>query len=306
VPEEWVGSVTTVFGDDELGLSRLPDGRLLRDAVDADPIGFLGPEHVARHGADPRLLVKLLDAGERLPVHVHPNGAFARKALGSRYGKTEAWIVIATAGPAATLHVGFREDVRAATLERWVRDQDSPAMLAALNPVDVRVGDAMFVPAGLPHAIGEGVLIIELQEPSDLSILLEWRGFAGGEDDASLGLGWARALRCVDLSGGDPNRLRGRRRERSNGVSRLLPADADRFFRADRVDSAARANLDRGFAILVLTEGAAVLDSEGSEPLSVRRGDTVLVPWGAGAWRLEGDAVAVACRPPATEAGGGR
>jgi mannose-6-phosphate isomerase len=88
VPEDWVGSTTTVFGEDELGLSRLPDGRFLRDAVAEDPVAFFGPEHAERRGADPALLVKLLDAGERLPVHVHPDGAFAREALRSPYGKT--------------------------------------------------------------------------------------------------------------------------------------------------------------------------------------------------------------------------
>jgi mannose-6-phosphate isomerase len=291
-PEDWVGSTTTVFGEAELGLSRLPDGRFLRDAVTADPQGFLGPDHVARRGADPQLLVKLLDAGERLAVHVHPDDAFARETLGVPYGKTEAWIVIATAGPAATMHVGFRDEVSAGTLEGWVRDQDTAAMLDALNALEVRSGDALFVPAGTPHAIGEGALIVELQEPSDLSILLEWRGFAS-EDEASLGLGWDAALRCVDRSGADPDRLRGHR----------LPADADRFFRAERVEGSPSAELDRGFAILILTEGAAQLHPEEGEPLRVGRGDTVLVPWDAGPCRLEGEAVAVACRPPASDAG---
>ena len=100
-PEDWVGSTTTVFGERELGLSPLADGRLLRDAVAADPARSSAR---ARRplGADPALLVKLLDAGERLPVHVHPDGAFARETLDSPYGKTEAWIVVDTAGPAAT------------------------------------------------------------------------------------------------------------------------------------------------------------------------------------------------------------
>jgi mannose-6-phosphate isomerase len=293
-PEEWVGSTTAVFGEQELGLSRLPDGQLLRDALAADPVGFLGPDHAGQSGADPRLLVKLLDAGERLPVHVHPDGAFARERLSSPYGKTEAWIVIATAGAAAAMHVGFREDVSAETLERWVRDQDAAAMLDALNVVEVREGDVLFVPAGTPHAIGDGVLIVELQEPSDLSILLEWRGFASGEDEASLGLGWDVALRCVNRSGTDPDRLRGRH----------LPAEADGFFRAERIEASPSAELDRGFAILVLTEGAAELHSEDGEPLRVGRGDTVLVPWSAGAWRLDGRAAAVACRPPVAAPGG--
>jgi mannose-6-phosphate isomerase len=285
-PEEWVGSTTTAFGEAELGLSRLPDGRLLREAVAADPVAYLGPEYASRGDADPQLLVKLLDAGERLPVHVHPDDTFAREMLGAPYGKTEAWIVIATAGPRATMHVGFREDVRAETLEGWVRDQDAAAMLAALNVVEVTEGDALFVPAGAPHAIGEGALIVELQEPSDLSILLEWEGFAD-EGEASLGLGWDVALSCVDRSATDPARLRGQR----------LPAEADRFFRFERVVGSTE--VDRGFAILIVTEGAAELFPAGGEPLPVGRGDTVLVPWDAGACRLEGEAVAVVCRPPA-------
>jgi mannose-6-phosphate isomerase len=293
-PEEWVGSATTVFGEDELGLSRLPDGQLLRDAMAADPVGYFGPNHAARHGADPRLLVKLLDAGERLPVHVHPDGAFARERLDSPYGKTEAWIVIATEAASATVRVGFREDVSAATLERWVGAQDITAMLDALNPVELRAGDVVFVPAGTPHAIEAGVLIVELQEPSDLSILLEWQGFAGGEGEASLGLGWEIALRCVDRSTTDPSRLRGPQ----------LPAEAAPFFRAGRIEAAGSTELDRGFAILVFTEGAAVLHSEDGEPLQVGRGDAVLVPWSAGDCRLEGDAAAVTCRPPSTDPGG--
>jgi mannose-6-phosphate isomerase len=304
-PEDWVGSTTTVFGETELGLSRLLDGRLLRDAVAADPPAFFGHDHAARRGADPQLLVKLLDAGERLPVHVHPDDAFAHETLGVPYGKTEAWIVVATAGPAATMHVGFREEVSAATLAGWVRDQDAAAMLDALNAFEVRSGDALFVPAGTPHAIGEGALIVELQEPSDLSILLEWRGFAD-EEEASLGLGWDVALRCVERSGVDPDRIRGRRREGSNGATRLLPAEADRFFLAELVEGSPSAELDRGFAILVFTEGAAELHSEDGEPLPVSRGDTVLVPWSAGVCRLQGEAVAMACRPPAADAGAPR
>jgi mannose-6-phosphate isomerase len=303
VPEDWVGSTTTVFGEDELGLSRLPDGRLLRDAAAADPIAFLGPDHAARRGADPALLVKLLDAGERLPVHVHPDDAFARSALRTPHGKTEAWIVIATTKPDASVAAGFREDVAPETLERWVREQDHDALLGALNPMPVEPGDAIFVPAGTAHAIGDGVLIVELQQPSDLSVLLEWDGFGiADEREASLGLGWDLALECVELRARDADVLRGRAGTESpsdGGVTPLLPPAADPFFRAERIAPTPIAALERGFAILVVIEGAGSLLAEVGDPLPVRRGDTVLVPWGAGACHLEGEVVAIACRPPA-------
>ncbi len=302
VPEDWVGSTTTVFGDDELGLSRLPDGTLLRDAAAADPVAFLGPHHAARRGPDPALLVKLLDAGERLPVHVHPDDAFARRTLRTRYGKTEAWIVIATTKADAGVAAGFREDVAPETLERWVREQDHDAMLGALNPLPVKPGDAIFVPAGTPHAIGDGVLIVELQQPTDLSVLLEWDGFGiEDEDEATLGLGWDVALGCVDLAACDPAPLRGPDPTRNGPVTRLLPPAADAFFRAERLAPAPIAALERGFAILVVTEGAGALLAEGGEPLPVRRGDTVLVPWAAGQCHLEGEVEAIACRPPDEE-----
>jgi mannose-6-phosphate isomerase len=303
VPEDWVGSTTTVFGEEELGLSRLPSGELLRDEIAADPAGFLGADHAARRGPDPALLVKLLDAGERLPVHVHPDGAFAHAKLGVPYGKTEAWIVVEATAPDTIVHVGFREDVSPETLERWVEEQDGPALLDALNPCPVRPWDTLFVPAGVPHAIGEGLLIVELQEPTDLSVLLEWDGF--GIDDpheASLGLGWETALDCVDRSAHDPEVLRGPRPE--GLVARLLPREADPFFRAEWVAPAPEAELEPGFAILVVLEGGGMLEPEDGGPLELRRGEAILLPHGAGRCRVSGEVILIACRPPAPPANG--
>jgi mannose-6-phosphate isomerase len=295
VPEEWIASTTTVFGEDELGLSRLADGQLLRDVIAADPEAWLGPDHVARFGADPALLVKLLDAGERLPVHSHPDGPFAREHLGTKFGKTEAWIVVA-AQPGARLHLGFREPVTEDGLRDFVAEQDSEAMLAALNPIDVDAGDAVFVPAGVPHAIGEGLLIVELQEPSDMSVLVEWKGFAADEDEATLGMGWDTALQSVDRDAIDVSKLRGQRRD--GAVAELLPSDASGFFTAQRVAPAGgTARLEPGFAVAVVLDGSGRIGDH-----DVQRGDALLVPHAAGAVSAEGELTAIVCRPPQVEA----
>jgi mannose-6-phosphate isomerase len=292
VPEEWIGSTTTVFGEAELGLSRLADGELLRDVIAADPEHWLGAAHVERFGADPALLVKLLDAGERLPVHLHPDGPFAREHLGTKFGKTEAWIVIAAAS-GAQVHVGWRDDVADDTLRAWIADQDHAAMLGALNPVDVSAGDAIFVPAGVAHAIGEGLLIVELQEPSDMSVLLEWDGFGiEDEDEATLGLGWETALGCVERHARDAAYLRGPSTD--GAVAELLTPAANPFFSAQRIVPAGdTTQLAQGFAVIV------VLDGEGTiAELDVKRGDALLVPHAAGAPTAAGELTAVACRPP--------
>jgi mannose-6-phosphate isomerase len=207
-PEDWVASTTTRFGQDQQGLSVLPDGRTLRDVIAADPAGWLGPDHVAAFGPELDLLVKLLDAGQRLVVHAHPDQDFAARHLGCAHGKTEAWIILETADPQPVVYLGFREPVPAGTLRRWVDEQDVDAMVGALNAVPVSPGDAILVPAGLPHAIGPGVLIVELQEPTDFSVLLEWRGFdLDGPAVGHLGLGFDLALQCVDGSGWPTERL---------------------------------------------------------------------------------------------------
>jgi mannose-6-phosphate isomerase len=289
MPEEWIGAVSTMFGSDR-GLSRFEDGTLVRDAVRADPEAYLGAEHVARYGADTALLVKLLDAGQRLPIHFHPGRAFARAALGSRYGKTEAWLIV-EAEPGAAVWVGFKRTVELDEVREWMRAQDAAAMLAAMHELPVSRGDAVFVPAGTPHAIGEGLLIAELQEPTDLSVLLEWDGFELSPDDGHLGLGWDRALQALDLRAVD-----------APSAAPDLPPEADPYFRADRLSGGA--TLDAGFAILIGLAGSGTLATEGGE-LAVGRGSAVLIPHAAGDGELRGDVIALLCRPPAPGAGEG-
>lgn len=288
-PEDWVGSVTTT-SDGEAGISRV-DGSLLRDLLAADPEAFLGPEHVAARGADPAILVKLLDAGERLPVHLHPDAAFARDHLGEPYGKTEAWIIL-EADPGASVHVGFSRDVGEDELRALVEAQDVAGMTAAMNERPVAAGDAIYVPAGLAHVIGEGILLLEVQEPSDLGLLLEWRGLVP-EDDAFLGLPRDEALRCVTRSALRPGDLE--RLTATRGRS-FFPPDSDAFFRADRLDDGAE--LEPSFTVVVVVEGEGLLETERAEPAAVSRGSTLLVPFASGAVRLTGPCAALACRPP--------
>lgn len=307
-PEDWVGSATAAFGGGGEGLSRLPDGRLLREALAAEPEAFLGRAHVDRFGADPALLVKLLDAGQRLPVHCHPGREFARRHLDCPYGKTEAWVITEVRGASPAVHLGFERDVDAATLAGWVDRQETRAMLAALHRLPVAPGDAVLVPAGVPHAIGEGVFLVELQEPTDLSVLLEWEGFAiDGRTDGHLGLGFDLALTCVDRSGWGHEalaRLRGGRRDGQDGrpgADLLLPAEADRFFRAERLRpdrAGGSAPLDQSFCILVVVDGAGRLDTEAGGAVDMGRGDTVLVPFAAGPGAVSGRVEVIRCLPP--------
>ena len=91
-------------------------------------------------------------------------------------------------------------------LAGWVQAQDVDAMIGAMNRLPVAAGDAIYVPAGLAHVIGEGILLLELQQPSDLSLLLEWRGVVDSERDAFLGLSAVDALGAVAAHTGHAGR----------------------------------------------------------------------------------------------------
>ncbi|MEP7369422.1 MAG: hypothetical protein ABI662_07195 [Dermatophilaceae bacterium] len=94
-PEEWLAATVSRADTELIGLSRTTSDELLRDLVSTDHASWVGPEFAAaRNDSDVGILVKLLDAGQRLPVHVHPGRGFARSHLDCPYGKTEAWFVL--------------------------------------------------------------------------------------------------------------------------------------------------------------------------------------------------------------------
>ena len=303
-PEDWVASVTTAFGEQRAGLSSLPDGRMLADAIAESPEWFLGAEHVAAYGTDTGLLVKLLNAGQRLPVHCHPDQAYSRAHLGCAHGKTEAWIVLTTSAEDACVYLGFRDDIAAGVLAGWVASQDVPALVGALHRVPVGPGDSVLVPGGTPHAIGPGVFLAELQEPTDLSILLEWHGFLDdGTEAGSLGLGYPAVLAAVDRSGWSPGGLAGMCRRAGSpgtggGITRLLPSAADPFFRAELLQPEGHLAVPAGYAVWIAAAGAGTLATEHGGTLPVRRGMTVLVPHADGAAQLTGDIQVIRCLPP--------
>ena len=298
-PEDWIASVTARFGTDTDGMTRLADGSLLAGAVAADPVAWLGADHVAKYGSDTGLLVKLLDAGQRLPVHVHPDRRFAAEHLARPHGKTEAWIVL-EAEPGAAVYVGFNRDVGADELVGWARRQDVGAMLAATNRVPVAAGDSVLCPAGTPHAISAGILVIELQEPADLSIMLEWATFGLAEQEGTLGLPLEEALACVSRRALPPERLDTLRgRPLNSAAGSLLPAEGDPFFVAERVDTRVNRHLSPSYGVLVVTAGGGQLETGNGGSVPVRRGSTVLIPHAAGPAVLSGLVEGVRCLPAA-------
>lgn len=278
-----------MFGNPGVGETVLADGRALRTAVESDPVGWLGEEHVAVFGADTKLLTKLLDAGQRLPVHAHPDGPFAEHHLGHAHGKTEAWVVLR----GGTVHLGLRRAVDERELRELVDGQRIVELLELLHAIHVDAGDAVLVPAGQLHAIGEGVLVLEVQEPEDLSILLEWTGFdVDGTEEGHLGLGFDTALRAVSREPLDEAALDALV-TRGTASGPVLPAAAEPYFSVERVPVDGRIELAAGYAVVLVEHGVVVVSG-----IAAHAGATIVVPASAGRIAVEGEGGLLVCRPP--------
>jgi len=143
------------------------------------------------------LLIKLLDAREKLSVQVHPPNELAKELGGE--AKTEFWY-IADADPDAELFVGLREG---SSREKFEEALNSGEVADHVHRIAVRTGDAMFLPSGRVHAIGGGNLIVEIQQNSDTTYrVFDWN--RKGTDGNPRELHVEQSLRCIDFKDCQP------------------------------------------------------------------------------------------------------
>jgi len=188
VQTPWGGDNLSLFGKDipdsltgeSLEISALADtpsivkngplaGRTLTSLVEEYGAALTGCE-----GEFP-LLVKLIDAREMLSVQVHPGDEYATAKHG-KLGKTEAWLVLSCA-PGAHLFCGIKEG--SASMEELCADEK--AMQEAVCPVNVMPGDVLYIPHGLVHAIGAGIMVYEIQQSSDVTYRISDWGRMGAD-----------------------------------------------------------------------------------------------------------------------------
>ena len=291
-PEEWIASVTSAKNagstEPDEGLSRLADGSPLAGLLSANP-GLLG-----KYDRFP-ILLKLLDAAERLAIQAHPTVSFAKANFGSDFGKAECWYIL-SADPGAHIYLGFREGI---TREDWkdcFERQDIGRMLSLMHRAELREGDIWYVDGGVPHAIGGGCLMAELQEPTDLMVVPE-RITPSGRiiPEARLhgGLGFERMFDCFSYEGrsyDELSRLYHRRPEpKLNTPFPVIDNTlTDKFSMWElRVSGHAGFDSDKPAAAVVVEGGGQLSDSDGS--VEVKAGDGLFLSAGRGVLRAEGE-----------------
>lgn len=158
--EAWI-----VYEDNEIADGPYA-GTRLGEVAEKNPIDLLGPRILAQSGSRFPLLIKLLDCADWLSLQVHPNNEQAEKLEGPGHlGKTEAWYVV-EADEGAQLLGGFRTGV---TSDDVLTSLSKGGIIDLVKHHAVQTGDAIFIPAGLIHALGPGLLIYEVQQTSDIT-----------------------------------------------------------------------------------------------------------------------------------------
>jgi len=179
--EEFLISTVEVTNEDKFegeGLSKtkLSDGETayLRDLIRADYEGYLGKNYA--NLKDLGVLARVGDTTIRMVLQCHPDKKTAVEKLGFPNGKDEAWYILETReinGEKPCLYAGFKEGITKEIWRELFEKQDIEGMLNWMHKIDIKKGGVYFVPAGMPHCLGAGIMFLEIHEPCDYTFRLE-------------------------------------------------------------------------------------------------------------------------------------
>jgi mannose-6-phosphate isomerase len=235
-------------------------------------------ELVGEAARDPKrfpLLLKFLFPHEKLSVQVHPDDQQALR-VGQPWGKTECWYV-AHAKPGSQIALGLKPGVTTAQLEKAIRENQAEDFL---NWINVYTGDMIYVAGGTVHTLGPGSIIVETQQQSDTTYRLYDYG-RGRELHLKDGLA---AVKEKVASG---KAIRPAPTETSGGKNRHSSLVTAPYFVVDMFETKAILELstreDSGKSsvqILVAVEGCGAIEAPGMEPVTLAKGDAVVIPAG--------------------------
>lgn len=309
-PEEWVASAVK-----SIKPNRPPnEGMSIVEGTDialAELLETRG-EEILGGAEDFGVLVKVLDSAIRLPSQVHPDKPFSKKYFGSGYGKTESWLVLGVREN-PKLYFGFKEKMTPEEfLERVDAAEEKPEEFEKrMNAITPKVGDVFLIRPKIVHAIGAGCLILEVQEPTDFTIISESWCLGRKIDDTTrfLGLDKKAAMECFDFDtfGSDAVKkcaMTPRTLLEKNGVKieRLIGYDDTPCFAVNRFRlTGASAVLPSAPAIYIATDGSGEL-SWGSKSRKFAKGDYFLLPHKLkGRISVSGNIEFAECLPPRSE-----
>lgn len=252
-------------------------GKTLGDLTREFPRELFGTQYTS---SDPfPLLIKFLDAQDLLSVQVHPDDEQAAKLTPPGRGKTEAWYIL-DASPEGCVYAGFHPGT---TPQAVAQALQADCIADLLVKFEVQRGDTLLIPAGTVHALGKGVLLLEVQQSSDITFrLYDWGRV--GADGKPRPLHIAESLHCLNFQS-QPTLHKAGPAPTPNSVEELTRCD---YFLMLRRVIRAPVSIDNEHRCRVVTviAGEGTLISPQSQH-SLRIGDTLLIPACVESFRVE-------------------
>ena len=247
-------------------------GKSIRQLMQQFGEAILGPGITPSDDGGFPLLIKFLDAKENLSVQVHPSPKYAA-AHDDAYLKSEAWTII-DHEPGAVIYKGLAPGTTPEQLRAAIQTNTDEAVAPLLNAIPARKGDCHYLPSGTLHALGAGVLVAEVQTPSDTT----YRVYDWGRTDRELHI--EQAMACIDFSE-QAERETAATPQSSDGIRVTEKATCD-FFRIDEYAAdgpATASDLKLASAeVWMCMEGSAKLVTPSGEATSICAGQTLLLP----------------------------
>ena len=249
----------------------------LREAIESYREEITGGDFGAE---DFPLLIKLIDAASDLSVQVHPDDEYSARVENDR-GKTEMWYVL-RADEGSRLAIGLKEGVGKEELRHALERGDAESVL---NYAQVKAGEVYFIPAGLPHAIGKGILIAEIQQNCDLTYRLYDYGRPGA-DGKPRELHVEKALDVI--KGFGDGEIEAQRYSCADNITEGLLAHCE-YFRVEilSLDGERSVATDSRMLHLLVISGEGSIVYDGVE-YPVKKGSSYLLPAALGEVKLRG------------------
>jgi len=268
-------------------------GRTLRSMLDEYGHEIIGSTCIEGCKDFP-LMIKFIDANDKLSVQVHPDDAYAMANEGEP-GKNEMWYVI-NAKPGASLIYGLRPGV---TKEVFREAISRNSVDECLNTAEVKPGDFFYIRAGLVHAIGEGILLAEIQQNSNLTYrIYDYNRVDSAGKPRPLHI--EKALDVIDFYGSNQKNVKKILSYNISSSASVSVLAAGPYFCAEVYDMSGMIMQDTGadqFHIYVFIDGRGSIDTDAGS-LSVEKGDTVLIPSCIGSYSLKGSMKAIRVYKP--------
>ncbi len=254
-------------------ISRVSNGFLagneLPELIEVYMGDLVGEKVFGTYGTEFPLLFKFLDTDADLSIQVHPDDSLARERHQGR-GKTEMWYVI-DAEPGAEMILGFRKDTSA---EDYLHHLRNKSLKDILHVEKVKAGDVFFIPPGQVHAIGEGIILCEIQQSSDITYrIYDWD--RPGDDGMPRKLHTEEAMKAIDFKARD-NKVEYPKQDNAPVELVKSPYFTTRMIRFDKNIQQDYVFVD-SFVVYVCLEGKCMLKYHGGSE-EIRAGETILLP----------------------------